>query len=276
MKILRYFFGSLWIIFAFALVGCMQHASAKLAGKYASNDDFGVFVFRSDGVVGYKFAAKIDVYSEQNLPPVRGRYRIVGGQIELSGLPADEPKFKLEIRDGGKSLLLTREQPNGTLPDKALYAATPPHVADTKGVGAAKRRFEQSDKSEASRTAYAEALTDILADEVFEHITNGGRNSQIDKLNAELKRLPAPENSDSKQESRLHVGKWQSTRHTYIFRADGTWRFAPEDGTTHGRWHISGNRYFEGDSAYTIILLNRQYFLFTDGQYVFYEYRVSK
>jgi hypothetical protein len=63
----------------------------------------------------------LDFYSEDNLPPIRGRYRIVGRRIELSGLPADEPKFRLEVRDGGQSLLLVREKPAGGLAEKALY-----------------------------------------------------------------------------------------------------------------------------------------------------------
>jgi hypothetical protein len=47
--------------------------------------------------------------------------------------------------------------------------------------------------------------------------------------------------------SSLLVGKWQSPRHDYLFRADGTWTMLPaeEDGvqSTHGR--IEGNQFFD-------------------------------
>jgi hypothetical protein len=108
-------------ILALTLLGCVHQAPVSLTGRFTSKDDFGVFVFRSDGVVGYKFPAMFDFYSEQNLPPTQGHYRVVGGQIELPDLPVDQPKFKLEIRDGGRSFLLIREERDGTLPDRALY-----------------------------------------------------------------------------------------------------------------------------------------------------------
>ncbi len=108
-------------ILVLTFVGCVHQIPARLAGKYTSKDDFGIFVFRSDGVVGYKFAAQFDFYSEHNLPPIHGHYRVVDGQIELSGLPAGQPKFKLEICDGGQAFLLIREERDATLPDRALY-----------------------------------------------------------------------------------------------------------------------------------------------------------
>ena len=86
-----------------------------------SKDEFGAFVFRGDGSFGYNFPVKFDSYSEDNLPPNQGHYRVLGEQVVLSDLSLDEPKFSLKLRDGGKSLLLIREERNGTLPEKALY-----------------------------------------------------------------------------------------------------------------------------------------------------------
>ncbi|MGO9096455.1 MAG: hypothetical protein ACLQGV_14695 [Bryobacteraceae bacterium] len=108
-------------VFLLFLVSCAHQAPVSLRGHYTSKEDYGVFVFRGDGTFGYKFAAMLDFYSEDDLPPIRGRYRIVGGRIELSGLPANQPKFELEARDGGQSFLLIREERDGTLPHRALY-----------------------------------------------------------------------------------------------------------------------------------------------------------
>jgi hypothetical protein len=76
----------------------------------------------------------------------------------------------------------------------------------------------------------------------------------------------------------LRVGDWTSPRHGYVYRKDGTWAMTPvEPGTTHGKWKIAGNRYFDGAGAdmtkYTIILLTTKDFIFTDGKVVFFEKR---
>jgi hypothetical protein len=82
----------------------------------------GVIVFRADGAFGYQFAAKHELYSEDRLPPHRGRYRVApSGRLTLFGLGAKEPRFRIEIRDGGERLWLTRLEPNGSLPRTALY-----------------------------------------------------------------------------------------------------------------------------------------------------------
>lgn len=99
------------------------------------------------------------------------------------------------------------------------------------------------------------------------------------KVDAEIRRHPAPENTEGY--TKLMVGKWSSPRHEYIYRADGTWSMLPaEAGTTRGRWHIKGNRFFssadidpDDSRAYTILLLTKDNFIFTDGKTVFYEER---
>jgi hypothetical protein len=42
-------------------------------------------------------------------------------------------------------------------------------------------------------------------------------------IDAEIKQHPVPSDSDSKTLSNLLVGKWESPRHDYLYRADGTW-----------------------------------------------------
>ena len=101
-------------------------------------------------------------------------------------------------------------------------------------------------------------------------------------IDAELKRHPAPE-SEGKNFSLLRVGKWESPRHDYLYRADGTWTMLPEEkDVTHGRWRIEGNQCFETaatepplNSQYTIILITKKDFVFTDQTHVFYEKRLK-
>lgn len=102
------------------------------------------------------------------------------------------------------------------------------------------------------------------------------------KVDAEIRRHPAP--GDTKGYTKLMVGKWSSPRHEYIYRADGTWSMLPEEeGTTRGRWHIEGNQFFskadiepDDSRAYTILLLTKDNFIFTDGKTVFYEERTNE
>ncbi|MFM8682653.1 MAG: hypothetical protein ACKOEG_02550, partial [Chthoniobacterales bacterium] len=97
---------------------------------------------------------------------------------------------------------------------------------------------------------------------------------------SEIRQHPPPE--DTKGFTNRMVGKWSSPRHEYIYRSDGTWSMLPEEeGATKGSWRIEGNRFFNkadcesGDaSAYTILLLTEDNFIFTDGNTVFYEERI--
>jgi hypothetical protein len=71
--------------------------------------------------------------------------------------------------------------------------------------------------------------------------------------------------------------------HDYLFRIDGTWTMLPADeNTTHGRWRIEGNQYFNTvateppeTTQYTIILITKKDFVFTDQTDVFYERRLK-
>ena len=95
----------------------------------------------------------------------------------------------------------------------------------------------------------------------------------------EIKRHPAP--VDNKTLSSRVVGRWDSPRHEYLYRADGTWTMLPEEpDITHGRWRIEGNQYFSTaaiepakESQFTIILITEKYFVLSDEEGVFYETR---
>ena len=107
-------------VLAILSFGCQRSAREPLSGHFTSSDDFGVIVFRSDGVFGYKSPAKTDFYSESNLPPQQGRFHVSPtGVIELDGPPAR--LFTLQLRDSGSTLLLTRLTHDGGLPQVAVY-----------------------------------------------------------------------------------------------------------------------------------------------------------
>jgi hypothetical protein len=98
-----------------------------------------------------------------------------------------------------------------------------------------------------------------------------------------IKQHAAPRESDSKAFSKLLVGKWESPRHDYLYRADGTWTMLPAaPDITHGTWRIEGNQFFDTASLapgetdqYTIILITKRDFVFTDQEVVFYETRLK-
>jgi hypothetical protein len=102
-------------------------------------------------------------------------------------------------------------------------------------------------------------------------------------IDAEIKQHPVPNDSDGKILSGLLVGQWESPRHDYLYRADGTWTMMPaEPDIAHGTWRIQGNQYFDTAATdppetrqYTIILITKQDFVFTDQEVVFYEKRLK-
>ena len=141
----------------------------------------------------------------------------------------------------------------------------------------AKRDYEKMPhRSEAARADYITRLIRLREQAVR------AKTDEWQAIDAEIKRHPAPE-SGGEAYSRLRAGKWQSPRHDYLYRADGTWTMLPEENDiTHGRWRIEGNQAFETaateppvDSRYTIILITKKDFVFTDQTTVFYEKRLN-
>ena len=154
--------------------------------------------------------------------------------------------------------------------------------ADRNGyVGAfqkTKRDHEKlSNTSEADRSNYITSLV-RLREKIARLSTDDWQT-----IDTEIKRHPAPNNSDSKALSGLVVGKWTSPRHEYLYRADGTWTMLPADKyATTGRWRIEGNQYFDTadtdppeTTQYTVILLTKRDFVFADQERVFYETRLK-
>lgn len=150
-------------------------------------------------------------------------------------------------------------------------------AAEPEGLVQAKNQFaELQNPTEADRQSYLLKLSKLR-----ESLAENIGSEDCFKVDAETRRHPAPENTESY--TKLMVGKWSSPRHEYIYRADGTWSMLPEEeGGTRGHWHIEGNLFFNkansdsGDTgAYTILLLTKDNFIFTDGKTVFHEECIS-
>ena len=76
---------------------------------------------------------------------------------------------------------------------------------------------------------------------------------------------------DDAKKSAMLVGEWQGSRHSTQYKADGTWRLNPLEGTTHGKWKIEDGKFietwrFNGDpkdsiAVYDIVALNGKKFI---------------
>jgi hypothetical protein len=72
----------------------------------------------------------------------------------------------------------------------------------------------------------------------------------------------------------LLVGKWESPRHTYVYRANG--KCGMEGGAIDGTWRIQGNQVIQGDLSGPIILLNQDYFIYSSHDAVFFHSRMKE
>jgi len=163
----------------------------------------------------------------------------------------------------------------------AARAQQPASVPNDSAFQKAKRDYEKiPHPSEADRSNYITGLA---------RLREKAETDEWQAMDAEIKQHLAPSDSDSKTLPGLVVGEWKSSRHDTLYRADGTWTLLPaEEGILHGHWRIEGNQYFETaqytDSTatespkttqYTIILITKKDFVFTDQTYVFYETRLK-
>ena len=132
---------------------------------------------------------------------------------------------------------------------------------------AAKREYEQSSHDEAARLRYVTKLADMRDQVMQNYWETHDKAAAIDEaapIDEELRKHPMPRNVDSRQLSQLLVGKWQSPRHTYVFRPDGTYGMVHTD--ERDKWRIEGNEYIDDFTGGPIILLDRNYFIYACGQ----------
>ena len=82
----------------------------------------GVFVFRADGVFGYKFAVMFDFFDESNLPSAKGHWIVKpDGSIAILMDTGNAPPFRIEWHRKDDSFDILRLEKDGTLPMKAHY-----------------------------------------------------------------------------------------------------------------------------------------------------------
>lgn len=106
---------------------CQQTTVRKPDGRY-TDSRWGVFVFREDGVFGYKLAAKFDFYDKENLPPERGRWVITSNEalnIQFDGNPWKSFKLKWKPEDDSFDLIFD-EPPERDFPPIITYSKSEP------------------------------------------------------------------------------------------------------------------------------------------------------
>jgi hypothetical protein len=93
-------------------------------------------------------------------------------------------------------------------------------------------------------------------------------------IDAEIIKHPMPLEVDSAALRKRIVDRWRSPRHSYLYRADGTWTTSDftdaNEATPHGLWRIEGNKVFHGrldeppeaETGRTIIILTDTDFVY--------------
>ncbi|PYK48197.1 MAG: hypothetical protein DME20_09680 [Verrucomicrobia bacterium] len=148
-------------------------------------------------------------------------------------------------------------------------------AAEKQDFEAAKQQFEQRSHDEAARVTYVTKLAQIADRLVTEYRGSGQRNDELmGAINSELQKHPAPKNIDSKKLRQLLVGKWESPRRTYVYRANG--KCGTQGGPINSNWRIEGNKLIQGDLSGPIILLNQDYFIYSSRGSVFFHSRVKE
>jgi tetratricopeptide (TPR) repeat protein len=266
--------------------------SQLLAGEWAAPRHGNPYVFRADGKWGRSGGPMDESWQ------IKGNQYFAWdatGKIDDSGtiiLLNDDyfiysdrdhnvtfyARFQKALADAKRIQKQAEAASQQTPPDKvgnvegAVLASA--ETAETQEFEAAKQEYEQSTHDESARSAYVTKLAKIRHRQIRNYWKTGGKNFDLaTTVNEELRKHPAPTNSDSKKMSQFLIGTWQSPRHAYVFRANG--KYGMEDGPISSNWRIKGNQLIEGSSSGTIILLNADYFIYSEGEAVFFHSRVK-
>jgi len=164
---------------------------------------------------------------------------------------AQETLILASDKSGAMKIVLQKEQTSNR-----GSSQTDGETSGDLRLNAAKVEYEHSSHDEAARIRYVTKLADIYKAEL------GSALAAVD-VEHELRKHPMPRNVDSRKLSQLLIGNWDSPRHTYVFRADGTYGVSDEQ---RDKWRIDGNEYIDDVSRGPIILLDRNYFIYADGQ----------
>ena len=176
------------------------------------------------------------------------------------------------IKAGPRTVPLTANVP-ASQPTNAEVVDV--HASPKEDFDAAKQECEQSSGDEAARVTYVTKLAQITERLLKEYPRSDERNDNLKRaINSELEKHPAPKNTDSKKLKQFLVGEWASPRRVYVYRANGKW--GAEGGAIDGNWRIEGNQLLQGDLSGPIILLNRDYFIYSTRDAVFFHSRVKE
>jgi hypothetical protein len=165
-------------------------------------------------------------------------------------------------------LLRLRKQLVGLLTVMVVLVTGVSAQTHEQNLRTAKIQYGASSHDEAARVRYVTKLAEMWAQVAPKILHNPDLDAKIAYANEayaieeELRKHPMPRNVDSKTLSQLLIGEWQSPRHTYVFRADGTYGVADED---RYKWRIDGTEYIDDVTRGPIILLDRNYFIYACG-----------
>jgi hypothetical protein len=164
---------------------------------------------------------------------------------------------------------------NADKPSDLVGGGVSTRATEKQDFDAAKQEYEQSSHDEAARVTYVTKLAKVAGRLVSEYRRSGQRNDEVmGAINSELEKHPSPKNVDSKKLRQLLIGRWESPRRTYVYRANG--KCGSEDGPISGDWRIQGNQLLQGDLSGPIILLNQDYFIYASRGSVFFHSRVKE
>jgi tetratricopeptide (TPR) repeat protein len=170
---------------------------------------------------------------------------------------------------GAMKIVSQKEQTN-----KRSSSGSDEETSDAPGLRAAKAEYDSSSHDEAARVRYVTKLAAMLGEGMEywwrTHDRMGGPN--VSGVEEELRKHPMARNVDSRELSQLLIGEWGSSRHVYAFRGDGTYGVGDEQ---RDKWRIYGNKYIDDVSRGPIILLDRNYFIYAEGQGVAFYMRVK-
>src|SRR5438093_1583480 len=110
-----------------------------------------------------------------------------------------------------------------------IALATTVFAYEPKELQVARVRYNHASHhfTEKNREHYVVRLADLR-----DRFAEAKRIKDWQAVDAEIRRHPAPKDSDSKALSKILVGKWASPRHEYMFRSDGTWSMLPAEPET--------------------------------------------
>lgn len=111
-----------------------------------------------------------------------------------------------------------------------------------------------------------------------ERFAHAGAESAWKAVDAEMLPHPVAPVADAKELAAVFAAKWQSPRHDYLYRRDGSWTMLPADADSpHGTWRLEGNQLVETEAGespatfrYTLLLLTAHDLVYADGHTVFY------